>query len=96
MTTSFTATNAAKSGAAGSGGFLTSCHTHCEAQSNSAFDTFAIGTPSMRDAAASWITANQASGGTSAPQWLIDVPYTTTPPYVANPSCGVHAPLAHY
>ena len=86
MVTSFTATNAAKSGAAGSGGFLTSCHTHCEALDF--FDTFTIGAPSMRDLAASWIAANQASGGTSKPQWLIDVPYTTTPPFVENPSCG--------
>ena len=88
MVTSLTHTNAVKSGAAGSGGFITSCHTHCEALNF--FDTFTIGTPSMRDAAAAWIAANQASGGTSEPQWLIDVPYTNTTPYVVNPSCGAN------
>ena len=88
MVTSISATNAAKSGAAGSGGFLTSCHTHCEALNY--FDTFTIGTPSMRDVAAAWITANQKSGGASKPQWLVDAPYAAVPPYVTNPSCGVN------
>jgi len=71
MISSFTVDNAAKSGAPGSGGFLTSCHTHCEAQGGG-FDTFAIDGSSMRAAAAAWITANQASAGTSKAQWSID------------------------
>lgn len=71
MIASFTVDNAAKSGAPGSGGFLTSCHTHCEAQ-QWGFDDFKIDGSSMRDAAAAWITANQASAGTSKAQWSID------------------------
>jgi len=59
---SFLNANKAKSLAPGNGGFVHSCHTHCEAQSDD-FVTFKIGTSTMRDAFAAWYTANINSGG---------------------------------
>ena len=88
MVASLTATNAAKARAPGSGGFVTSCHTHCEALNF--FDAFTVGGVTMRDAVTAWLAANQASGGTSEPLWHVDVPYTSTPPYAQNPSCGAN------
>lgn len=88
MVTSLSQTNAAKYAAPGSGGFLTSCHTHCEAQSSSCFTNFAIGGKTMMKAASAWIQSNQASGGKSAPQWLTDCSYSTTAPYQCNPTCA--------
>jgi hypothetical protein len=87
--TSYTVINAAKSQAPGSGAFWTSCHTHCEAQSNSCFDNFAINGVTMRAAAQSWITANIASNGTSpaADHTYLDCQYS--PGKVpCNPTCG--------
>jgi hypothetical protein len=83
---SLSKTNIAKYMAPGSGGFLTSCHTHCEAQSDSCFKTFAIDGTTYQQAATNWIQSNQASGGKSKPQWLTDCEYTTNKP--CNPTCG--------
>lgn len=89
MLNSLSVVNAAKSQAPGSGGFLTSCHTHCEAQ-GSYFDAFAVDGTTMGDAARTWLTAVQA-GGAAAPaaQWTIDctLPVATSP-HRCNPTCG--------
>ena len=62
---SVTLINAAKSAAPGSGAFITSCHTHCEAQGGG-FDSFQIAGTSMMEAVASWMVANKASPAPSA------------------------------
>jgi hypothetical protein len=88
MTTSIQFVNAAKSKAPGNGGFLTSCHTHCEAQ-GSGFDTFRIGNATMFSQVTAWMAAN-SNPSTPAPSssfWSVDCFYTTTGNHVCNPSC---------
>jgi len=92
MTTSLVTVNAAKSQAPGSGGFLTSCHTHCEAQ-GSDLNVFSVNGLTMGAAARAWIAANTATPGTLAPpMWTIDceLPVATTP-HRCNPTCGGNA-----
>lgn len=80
-----------KSSTPGNGGFLTSCHTHCEGQ-GSAFTTFSIGGVKMGDAVRAWLASNAAAPGGAAPSadnWHVDCAYLPgTATHQCNPSCG--------
>ena len=69
------------------GGFVVSCHTHCEAQSDGPWTTFAIGGVVMRDAVAQWMNAAEAP---AAPMWHTDCAYKggNITNRQCNPSCG--------
>jgi len=70
---------------AGNGGFIYSCHTHCGAQTNSYFDTFAINGVTMQQAVSAW----WSSPVTSAPKWYWPCYYNDqTTPRQCNPTCG--------
>ena len=75
----------------GNGGFLTSCHTHCEAQ-GSDFTKFAIDGVTMGDAVRAWLASNAAAAGgaaPSAPNWHSDCAYDpATSSHQCNPTCG--------
>ena len=88
LVNSVTFVNSAKSSAAGSGYFLNSCHTHCEAQGGG-FDTFAIGGTTMNAAVTAWMAANAnpAAPAASKAFSLLDCEYTTTGNHVCNPTC---------
>ena len=90
MQASFLSTNKAKSLADGNGGFVSSCHTHCEAQ-GSGFDTFKIGDKTMVQAYTAWHLANIATGGKApaAASWSFDCDYTTSGNHQCNPTCPV-------
>lgn len=93
MQTSFLMTNKAKSQSAGQGGFISNCHTHCEAQ-GSGFDTFAVGGKTMVQAFTAWYQANLASGGKApaAGNWFFDNDYDpNTATHQTNPTCPVSA-----
>ena len=88
FTESLAFVNKAKSSAAGNGGFITSCHTHCEAQGGG-FDTFMIGNTTMLAAVTNWMAANAAgSGGApAADHTFVDCYYTVTGAHVCNAHC---------
>lgn len=72
---------------AANGGFIVSCHTHCEAQNDGPWTTFAIGGVVMRDAVTMWMgNATQPK----APAWYTDCDYKlgTVANRQCNPSCG--------
>lgn len=69
------------------GGFVVSCHTHCEAQNDGPWTTFAIAGVVMRDAVAAWM--NAASNPTT-PLWHTDCAYAggSVSNRQCNPTCG--------
>ncbi len=69
----------------GNGVFLTSCHTHCEAQDDPAWLKFAIGGTTMRDAFTAWMGA---TGEPAAVHTHVDCTYSTTAPFACNPTCN--------
>lgn len=72
--------------AAGNGGFFTSCHTHCEAQSDSGWTGFKIGGVAMRDAVAAWIASDPSTP--AAANTYYDCQYDANgTPRNCNPSC---------
>lgn len=73
MQQSFLQVNKDKALAAGNGGFVNSCHTHCEAQGGG-FDTYKIGDTTMVAAYTAWHTSNIATGGQApaAQNWNFD------------------------
>lgn len=86
---SITQINANKSGAPGNGAFLTSCHTHCEAQGGG-FDTFQVNGVSMMQAVSTWMAANanpSAPPAPSAAHTLVDCFYTVEGKHVCNSHC---------
>jgi len=93
MQSSFLSANTAKSLSAGQGGFISSCHTHCEAQGG-AFDTFTVGGKTMVQAYTAWHLANIATGGKApaAQNWYFDADYDpNSPNHQTNPTCPVAA-----
>jgi len=89
MAASFQQINTNKATAPGNGGFVTQCHTHCEAQSDGYFTSFAINGVTMAEAASKWIADNIAAKGQApaAGHWAVDIPLSAVPPYYSNPSC---------
>jgi STAM-binding protein len=79
-----------KAALSGSGGFLCSAHTHCEAQDSNAWTGFAINGISMRDSVAAWFNDNANTNGNApaSSHWHFDCQYTTTAPYSCNPTMG--------
>jgi hypothetical protein len=78
------ATNTA--GKRGNGGFINSCHTHCEGQGGG-YDTYAIGGITMQQAVTAWW--NSAGTAPAVSNWHWDCQYTTTgAPFQCNPTCG--------
>jgi len=72
--------------AAGNGGFVYSCHTHCAASSNSYYTQFAINNVTMEQAVSNWWNApvtDPASAHTYTP-----CTYNDKLPYRCNPTCG--------
>lgn len=70
----------------GNGGFLVSCHTHCEAQS-SAWNTFAIGGVTMQQAVTAWMNSGGEEPAAEFFHW--DCQYNVaTSPHNCNPTCG--------
>jgi hypothetical protein len=68
----------------GNGGFIYSCHTHCAGQTNSYYNTFAIGGVTMQQAVSKWWASNAAQA-----QWAWPCYYSaTTTPRQCNPTCG--------
>jgi hypothetical protein len=72
--------------AAGNGGFLVSCHTHCEAQSDQGWAEFTVNGVLMRDAVAAWLAADPAAPSSDNFHW--DCEYNTDAPRTCNPTCG--------
>ena len=77
----------------GNGGFITSCHAHCEGNTDSYWATVEVGGVVMRDAVAAWM----ASDAAAAPAWSVDchlnVRLPPNPPLDArlcNPTCNLH------
>ena len=77
----------------GNGGFITSCHAHCEANTDSYWMGVQVDGVVMRDAVAAWM----ASPPTAPPAWHTDchlnVHVPANPPSDArlcNPTCGLH------
>ena len=97
MQQSFLNTNKAKSLADGNGGFVNSCHTHCEAQGGG-FDTYKIGDKTMVAAYTAWHNANIATGGKApaAASWSFDCDYAAGGTHQCNPTCPVSAPNQRY
>jgi hypothetical protein len=75
----------ATAGAPGNGGFIVSCHTHCEAQSDGAWTGFQIGGVTMRDAVAAWMDADPSAP--AADNTHYDCTYNSASPHNCNPSC---------
>lgn len=72
--------------AAGNGGFIVSCHTHCEAQS-SGWTQFKIGGVSIMEAVGAWIASG--SNAPAAENWHWDCQYhADSSPHNCNPTCG--------
>lgn len=70
---------------AGNGAFIHSCHTHCEAQDDHHYLTFAINGVTMQQAVSKW----WADDGTAAASENSYQPcqYKTTAPHKCNPTC---------
>ena len=68
------------------GGFVVSCHTHCEAQNDGPWTTFAINGVVMRDAVAAWMEATAPA----SPLWYTDCAYKggSAANRQCNPTCG--------
>lgn len=77
-----------KFGEPGQGGFISSCHTHCEAQGGD-FDTFKIGDATMVQAFTTWMEANMVNRAPSGPNWHFDCAYSPTGNHQCNPTCPV-------
>lgn len=74
-------------GTPGNGGFLVSCHTHCEAQS-SAWQSFEIGGVSISAAVATWMAATSPQPAADNFHW--DCEYNVNAPHQCNPTCGAY------
>lgn len=69
----------------GNGAFIHSCHTHCEAQSDKDFTTFAVGGVTMQEAVTKWWGGDgtePAAGNTYS-----SCRYNTSSPHKCNPTC---------
>jgi len=75
--------NAAK---AGNGAFLHSCHTHCEAQDDHAFNTYAVNGVTMQKAVSAWWNSdNEAASAHTYDSCLYNANAT---PRQCNPTCN--------
>jgi hypothetical protein len=77
----------------GNGGFITSCHAHCEGNTDSYWMQTLVGGVAMRDAVAAWM----ASTADAPPAWSVDchlnvhLPPSPAPDArLCNPTCGLH------
>ena len=69
----------------GNGAFIHSCHTHCEAQDDHAYTTFAVGGVTIQQAVSKWWAS---SLDTPAPANSYQAcTYSTKSPYKCNPTC---------
>ena len=73
----------------GNGGFLTSCHTHCDAMYDNPFTENIVGGKSMSQATHEWYAVNTAATPPLPPLWAIDCAYSTMPGNeLCNPTCN--------
>lgn len=85
LVTAFSTTGTANK--PGNGAFLTSCHTHCEAQSDGAWTSFSIGGVTMGQAFEAWM-ASPATDPAAAHTYTDCTLNAGTSPRACNPSCG--------
>lgn len=70
------------------GGFLVSCHTHCEAQTTGYWSQVTVNGVLMRDAVAAW-WADVAAGSATGNHWNVDCQYNANgSPHACNPTCA--------
>jgi len=71
----------------GNGGFIVSCHTHCEAQNDGPWTQFTINGKVMRDAVSDWMDADPSAPAINNFYW--DCQYNAdSTPRNCNPTCG--------
>lgn len=69
----------------GNGAFIHSCHTHCEAQNDESYTTFAVGGVTMQRAVSKWWAADGTAPASE--NSYASCEYKTTSPYKCNPTC---------
>lgn len=80
---------------AGNGGFLTSCHTHCEAQVDNDYVGFEIGGVSLKQAIYAWMDADPSAPAGENFYW--DCEYNdNSSDWGCNPTCAVDPGFSSY
>jgi len=69
----------------GNGAFIHSCHTHCEAQNDAMYTTFAVDGVTMQQAVSKWWASDLSTPASD--NSYTSCKYKTTSPHKCNPTC---------